>query len=121
MGFKGQHKDKKWITYKAEGGGFQSYALFQEGFTNHIWMRNDRAPINYLKQGLLPLHSRVVGLFDLIEDNHHQCAMDNLYNSAAFCKAAYNHKKKVLYHGVTRMGMQGIPKHVVQQELKNRK
>ena len=60
-------------------------------------------------------------LFDSIEDDHHQCAMDNLYNSAAFCKAAYNHKKKVLCHGVTRMGMQGTPKHVVQQEVKNMK
>ena len=68
-------------------------------------MINDCAPRNYLKQGLLPLYSRVMGLFDSIEDDHHQCAMDNLYNSAAFCKAAYNHKKKVLCHGVTRMGM----------------
>ena len=121
MGFKVQHKDKKRITYKAEGDGFQSDALCQEGYTYQIWMINDCAPSNYLKQGLLPLYSRVMGLFDSIEDDHHQCAMDNLYNSAAFCKAAYNHKKKVLCHGVTRMGMRGIPKHVVQQEVKNRK
>ena len=47
--------------------------------------------------------------------------MDNLYNSIAFFKAGYNHKKKVLCHGVTRMGMQGIPKHAVQQEVKNGK
>ena len=68
-------------------------------------MRNDRAPRKYLKQGLSTLHSRVMGLFDSIEDDHHQRAMDNLYNSAVFCKVAYNHKKKVLCHGVTRMGM----------------
>ena len=105
MGFKVQHEDEKQITYKAEGGGFQSDAFCQEGYTYQIWMRNDRAPSKYLKQGLSPLHSRVMGLFDSIEDDHHQCAMDNLYNSAAFCKAAYNHKKKVLCHGVTRMGM----------------
>ena len=77
-------------------------------------MRNERAPSNYLKQGLSPLYSRVMGLFDSIEDDRHQCDMDNLYNSAAFCKAVYNHKRKVLCHGVTRMGMRGIPKHVVQ-------
>ena len=78
MGFKGQHKDKKWVTYKAEGYGFQSDALFQEGYTYHIWMRNDCAPSKYLKQDLSPLHSRVMGLFYSIEDDHHQCAMYNL-------------------------------------------
>ena len=84
-------------------------------------MRNDRAPPKYLKQGLSPLHSRVMGLFDSITDEYHQCAMDNLYNSAAFCKASFNHKKKVLCHGVARLGMRGVPKHVVQKEVKNRK
>ena len=64
MGFKGQHKDKKRITYKAEGCGFHSDALCQEGYTYQIWMSNDRAPSNYLNQGLSPLHSRVMGLFD---------------------------------------------------------
>ena len=121
MGFKGQHKDKKRITYKAEGDGFQADALCQDGFTYQIHMRNDRAPTKYLKQGLSPLHARVMGLFDSIVDDNHQCAMDNLYNSGAFCKAAYNHRQKVLCHGVTRMGMRGIPKHVQQLEVKNRK
>lgn len=46
--------------------------------------------------------------------------MDNLYNSAAFCKAAYKHCRKVLCHGVTRSGMRGIPS-VQQAEVKNRK
>ena len=121
MGFKGQHKDKKRITYKAEGDGFQADALCQDGFTYQVFMRNDRAPAKYLKKGLSPLHSRVMGLFDSIKDTHHQCAMDNLYNSAAFCKAAYNHNNKVLCHGVTRSGMRGIPMHVQQKEVKNRK
>ena len=96
MGFKGQHRDKKRITYKAEGDGFQADALCQEGYTYQIWMRNDPAPKKYLDTGLSPLHSCVMGLFDTVEDKHHQCAMDNLYNSAAFCQAAYNHDKKVL-------------------------
>ena len=33
MGFKGIHKYMKRINYKAEGGGLQVGALFQEGFT----------------------------------------------------------------------------------------
>lgn len=121
MGFKGHHKDKLRITYKNEGDGFQSDALCQDGFTYQIWMCNDRAPSRYLKKGLSPLHARVMGLFDSLKEDHHQCAMDNLYNSAAFCKHAYNHKKKVLCHGVTRSGMRGIPNHVKQAEVKNRK
>ena len=121
MGFKGQHTDKKRITYKAEGDGFQADALCQDGFTYQVFMRNDSTPTKYLKQGLSPLHSRVMGLFDTVKETHHQCAMDNLYNSAAFCKAAFQHDKKVLCHGVTRMGMRGIPKHVEQKEVKNRK
>ena len=47
--------------------------------------------------------------------------MDNMYNSAAFCKASFNHNKKVLCHRVARLGMRGVPKHVVQKEVKNRK
>ena len=83
-------------------------------------MRNDRAPGKYLKQGLSPLHSCVMGLFDTVKDKHHQCAMDNLYNSAAFCKAAYNDKMKILCHSVTTTGMQGIPKSVQQEVVKSR-
>jgi len=47
--------------------------------------------------------------------------MDNLYNSTAFCKAAYNHNNKVLCHGVTRKGGRGIPEVVFQEEVKNLK
>ena len=118
MGFKGNHRDKKRITYNAEGDGFQADALCQEDFTFQIWMRNDPAPKKYLNLGLSPLHSRVMGLFDTLNEEYHHCAMDNLYNSAAFCKAAYNHKYKVLCHGVTRKAMRGLPDHVIQQEEK---
>ena len=48
-------------------------------------------------------------------------AMDNLYNSAAFCRAAFNHKWKVLCHGVARKGNRGIPACVSQQEVISRK
>ena len=47
--------------------------------------------------------------------------MDNLYNSAAFCRYAYNHRNKVLVHGVTRKWGWGIPSCVLQEEIKNKK
>ena len=119
MRFKGRHEDKKRITYKAEGDGFQCDALCQEGYTYQVYMRNDPAPQKYMKQGLSPLHSRVMSLFDSLKDNYHHCAMDNLYNSAAFCKAGYNHDRRVLCHGVTRKGKRGLPDSVVQEQVKN--
>ena len=60
-------------------------------------------------------------LFDSVEDDHHVCDMDNLYNSVTFFKRAWNHKRKLKLHGVTRKGMWGIPGCVVQEEQKSRK
>ena len=72
-------------------------------------MRNDPAPLKYLEQKLSPLLSRTMALFDSLKDRYHQCGMDNLYNSAGFCQAAYNHKNKVLCHGVARRWGRGVP------------
>ena len=47
--------------------------------------------------------------------------MDNLYNSAASCKRAWNHKRKLKVHGVMRKGMRVITGCVVQEEQKSRK
>eukprot|EP00957_Ditylum_brightwellii_P011982 903875-Ditylum_brightwellii.AAC.1 len=104
MHFKGKHRDKRQITYKAEKVGFQADALCEQGFTYQVYMQNDPAPMKYLKQGFSPLYSCVLCLFDSLKYEHHQCPMDNLYNSALFCREAYNHEKKVLCHGVTRKG-----------------
>ena len=119
MRFKGKHQDKQRITYKAEGDGSQADALCDSGFTYQIFMRNDPAPKKYLKLGLSPLHSRVMSLFDTLKETYHHCSMDNLYMSAKFCKAAFNHKNKVLCQGVTRKGMRGLPSHVIQEEKKS--
>ena len=121
MRFQGQHKDKQRITYKAEGDCLQDESLCDEGFTYKFYMSNIPAPKKYLKQGLLLLHSRVMALFDAVKDSYHHCTMDNLYNSAAFFGAAYNHTRKILCQGVKRKGMRGIPPSVLQVEQKSRK
>ena len=120
IGFQGMHADKRRITYKAEGDGFQADALCDDGYCYQFYFRNHPAPKKYLEKGLSPLHSRVMTLFDTLTDKYHICGMDNLYNSAAFCKHAYTHKNKVKVHGVTRKGMRGIPKCVKQEELSNK-
>ena len=43
-----------------------------------------------LSKSMLPLHAIVVDFFDNVEGKYHQCAMDNIYNSDAFFKAAYS-------------------------------
>ena len=117
MRFKGHHRDKLRITFKAEGDGFMADALCDDGYCYQIYMRNDPAPVKYLKQGLSPLLARTMKLFDALKDEYHQVGMDNLYNSAGFCRAAFNHKMKVLCHGVTRKGGRGIPSCVLQEEV----
>ena len=78
MVFKGNHADKLRTTYKKEGDGFQCDAFCQDGYTFTFYFRNQPAPKKYLDQGLSPLHSRAMAMFDYIRDEHHQCRMDNL-------------------------------------------
>ena len=107
MRFKGRHGDKLRITFKAEGDGFMADALCDDGYCYQIYMRNDPAPAYYLAQGLSPLLARTMSLFGTLRDAHHQIGMDNLYNSAGFCRAAFHHKNKVLCHVVTRRWSRG--------------
>ena len=118
--FQGMHADKKTIKYRDEGDGFQADALCEDGFCFQFYFRNDPENAEYTKIGLSPLHSRVMTLFDLVEDNHHVCGIENLYNYVTFFKRTWNHKRKFKVHGVTRKGMRGIPGCVVQEEQKQR-
>jgi hypothetical protein len=120
IGFQGKHIDKLRVTYKAEGDGFQADALCQDAFTYALYYRNDPAPKKYLDTGLSPLHSRVMWLFDRVEDRYHRCMMDNLYMSAKLCRVSFNHPNKVLIAGVTRKGGRGLPASVLQEEEKNK-
>ena len=118
--FQGRHIHKLRISYKREGDGFQCDTLCSDGYTFDFFFRNDEAPKKYTKQGLSPLHSRVMALFDSLGHKFHRCGMDNLYTSARFCKAAYKHTNKVLVHGVARKSGRGLPSTVLQEEVQNR-
>ena len=118
-GFKGKHKDKLRITYKKEGDGFQCDAICDDGYTFTFFFRNQPAPKKYLDKGLSPLHSRVMGMFDQLDEKFHNCWFDNLYLSAKFAKAAYIHPKKVRISGPTRKAGRGLPSSVLQEEEKN--
>ena len=119
MNFKEHHCDNLGITYKAEGDSFQVDDFCDDGYCYQLYMRNDPSPKKYLKQGLSPLHSQTMALFESLKDNNHQVGMDNLYNSADFCRAAYRHDRKLLCHGVACKAGIVIPKCVLQDEEKN--
>jgi Transposase IS4 len=119
ISFQGRHADKLRINYKAEGDGFQADAICDKGFTMAFYFRNEPPPKKYIKQGLSPLHARVVWLFDKLEEKHYRVWMDNLYISAKFAKFALNHPKKILIAGVARKSGRGIPMSVLQEDVKN--
>ncbi|OEU12697.1 hypothetical protein FRACYDRAFT_243954 [Fragilariopsis cylindrus CCMP1102] len=60
MRMKGVHRDRMTIKFKAEGDGFMTDALCQEGYCYQHYMRNEPAPQKYLNMGFSPLHCRKV-------------------------------------------------------------
>ena len=69
MHFKGHHEDKKRMTYKAKGDGLQTFDICQKVYTYQIFICNDPSPETYLAKYVLPLHARVMALFDTVGKN----------------------------------------------------
>jgi Transposase IS4 len=121
MGFQGRHADKLRISYKTEGDGFQCEAMGQDGYTYVVYFRNVPAPSHYIKNGLSPLHARCLWMMSFLRDKGHRVHMDNLYLSAKFAKACFNHEMNVHIAGVTRKTGRGLPAGVLQEEVKNKR
>ena len=79
---------------------------------------NEPALEKWTKKGYSPLHSRILGMFDQLENKFHNCWFDNLYLSARFAKAAWAHSNKVRFSGPTKKSGHGLPKCVIQEEVK---
>jgi hypothetical protein len=62
-----------------------------------------------------------MALFDCIKFHKHRCRMDDLYMSAKFAKAAFNHPHSILVAGVARKGTLGLPACVLQEEKTNKR
>ena len=119
--FQGRHKDKRRITYKRGGDGFQRDSLCENQFMYQVYFCNHPAPPKYINMKISPLYSRVMAPFDSLQDKNHLCGMDYLYTSATLCRKAYTHEKRMMVHGVPGKGMQGIPDVMKQEKVKNRK
>ena len=61
-----------------------------------------------------------MSLVDELNDEYHECGVDNMYMPANFCRDAYTHPKKINLHGVTRKSGRGLPSTIMQQELQNK-
>ena len=118
-GFKGMHKDKQQITYKAEGNGFLCNALCQDGYTYSFYFHNQPPPAHYISHGFSPLHSWVLFVFDQLKHKYHIVGLDNLFMSTNLFCGAFCGKNKVKIHGVTRKVSWGIPNSVRQDEETN--
>ena len=118
IGFQGHHADKRKITYKNEGDGFQANALCEAGYTWTFYFRNQPSPWDWVLKGYLPLHARILGMFDQLEEEYHNCWFYNLYLSAKFAKALLTHDKKIRISGPTRKSGRGLPKCVIQEGKK---
>ena len=60
--------------------------LCDEGYTYSWYFKNQLAPINWIGYGLLPLHGRVMNLFEQLSEKtgNYICGMDNLFNWPKF-------------------------------------
>ena len=101
--------DKRQITYKAEGDGFQADALVDEGYCYQLFMKNDPPPRKCSQY--LPLHERVMALFDSTKEVFHCVGFNNFYNSTAFSQASSNHPLKPLVHVL--LGKEDVAYHPV--------
>lgn len=95
---------------------FRPIALLMEATLSHF--TNQPAPKKYIDMGFSPLHARCISLFDCLMDDFHQVRFDNLYMSAKVCLRLFQHDRKVMVEGVTRTSQHGLPKQVIQHEVK---
>ncbi len=121
IGFKGNHADKQRINYKKEGDGFLADAIAEDGYTYTFFLRNMPAPKKYIDMKMSPLHSRVLFMFDQLKEKNCTIGLDNLYISTKFVRQAFVGKNSVMVHSVARKSGRGLPKVVVQEEIKNAK
>ena len=112
------HKDKQRITYKKEGGGFLTDCICSDGYTYAFHFCHQEASGKISKEfDFSALSARVLGLILQLKDKYYTLGMDNLYNSAKLCRAAYSMPQKVMVHGVTRPSGRGIPPCIKQNEV----
>ena len=121
VGYQGNHKDKQRITYKREGDGFLADCICSDGYTYAFHFRHQPASQKLIERySCSPLHARVMGLISQLPDKYYTLGMDNLYNSAKFCRLAYSMDQKVMVHGVTRPSLRGIPPIIKMSEVKKK-
>ena len=117
LGFQGRHGSKLRITYKRVGDGFQCDSICDEGYCFAFIFCHDTQP--KYKHNLCNTSEQVIWLIQQLKNNWSRIYMDNLFNSVALYKAAY--EEKALMHGVCRTNGRGLPQTVIQREEKSKR
>ena len=84
IGFKGNHANTQWISYKKEGDGFLADALCDNGYSYTFHLCNMPNLQKYINLKCSPLHVHCLFMFDQHKDKYHVCGVDNLYSSVKF-------------------------------------
>jgi hypothetical protein len=79
------------------------------------------APKKYIDMKLSSLHSHVLFMFNQLKEKYCTFGLDNLYISARFVQEAFFSKSAVMVHGVASKSGRGLPRYVIQEEIKNAK
>jgi len=119
--FKGRCSMKMRIKFKKAGDRFMCDSVCDNGYTFQVYFQNEPSPKKYIDKGLSPLHARTLAMCDALQDVYHRVWMDNLYLSALFAKASYQHDKRLLIAGVCRPANKGLPNAVLTKEPKDKK
>ncbi len=103
--------------HKRIGDGIQTNTIADDGYTFDFYFWNEPVPKKWIGLGLLPMHARLLHMFEKFRDLHHSVNMENLFNSVNFTIAAATCKTKVRTQGVLHKSNCGTPPCVYQDEL----
>ena len=106
--------------FKRIGDGLQTDCIADDGYTWDFYFRNEPVDHAWIHQGLSPMHARLMHMFSQLEEQGHECNMDNLFNSVKFARAAFSLPQKVKVQGVIRKSGRGVPPVVLQEPAKGK-
>ena len=75
--------------FKRVGDGLQADCLAFDGYTFGFYFRNEPVDEKWVQLDLAPLHCQLMHMCSRLDNQGHECNVDNLYNYLRFSCAAY--------------------------------
>ena len=86
--FHGASEFKSRIVFKKSGDISQEDSFCSNEYTFTFNFQHQKPLESYIDQGLSPLHTWIIFMFDQFKNKHHSMFMNNVYVSASFARAA---------------------------------